>query len=108
MPLTVSELSERMIRSGSVAFGEDWEAAKRFAEIEFRTLAARLAAIAESVALGLDAALARILFDAQKRTAIQAIAGFTALALLAVEAAVNAALGAIQSAVNSALGFALL
>ncbi|HUF71397.1 MAG TPA: hypothetical protein VMR74_00715 [Gammaproteobacteria bacterium] len=108
MPLDASELSEQMIGAGSAAFGEHWEEAKTFAEIEFRTIASRLETIAHQVARGLDPELARILFDSQKRTTIQAIAGTAALAILAVEAAVNSVLEVIRNAVNTALGFTLL
>lgn len=108
MSIDSTELKNQMIGAGSAAFGEGWEQAKDFAEIEFQTIATRLEAIAAQVARGLDPRLAAILFESQKRTAIQAIAGATALTVLAVEAAINAVLNVIRNAVNTALGFALL
>jgi hypothetical protein len=108
MPLDASELSREMMRAGADAFGERWEEARVFAEIEFRTIAARLESIAHHAAHGLDPKLTGILFESQKRTAVQAIAGATALTLLAVEAAFNAVLSAVRDAVNAALGFTLL
>jgi len=56
----------------------------------------------------MDPAIAKSLFDAQVRTAIQIIAGATALTLLAVEAAINAILDIIRGALNEAIGFVLL
>lgn len=108
MPVNESRLSEQMIGAGAAAFGEHWSEVRVFAEIEFRAIATRLEAIAYQVAHGLDTGLARILLDSQKRTAVQAIAGATALTVLAAEAAINAALDAVRSAVNATVGFTLL
>jgi hypothetical protein len=108
MPVNDSKLSEQMIGAGAAAFGEDWSEVRVFAEIEFRTMATRLEAIAYQLAHGLDIELAKILLDSQKRTAVQAIAGATALSVLAAEAAINAALDTVRNAVNAAVGFTLL
>jgi hypothetical protein len=108
MKLDASELSRQMILAGADAFGERWEEARVFAEIEFRTIAARLESIAHHTVHGLDSSLAGILLESQKRTAVQAIAAATALTLLAVEAAFNAVLAAVRDAVNAAIGFTLL
>lgn len=108
MSLDSAVLAEQMLGAGAAAFGEHWNTAKGFAEGEFRTLAMRLETIGEQVANGLDHELARILVEAQKRTAIQIIAGATMLTILAVEAAINAVLAVIRDTVNTTLGFALL
>ena len=100
--------SNQMIGAGSQAFGEQWQVAKQFAEAEFKTIGKRLETIAEQTAQGMDPAIAKSLFDAQVRTAIQIIAGATALTLLAVEAAINAILDIIRGALNEAIGFVLL
>ena len=107
MSLDAAALGQQMAGAGAAAFGTNWNTAKGFAESEFKTLAARLETIGEQVANGLDPDLAKILFDSQKRTAIQIIAGATALTILAVEAAINAVLDVIRDAVNTGLGFAL-
>ena len=107
MSLDASALGDKMISAGSEAFGAQWKVAQSFAEAEFRTLATRLETIAQQVAQGLDPELAKILFESQKRTAIQLIAGATALTILAVEAAINAVLAVVRNAVNTALGFTL-
>ena len=101
-------MAEKMIGAGSAAFGADWQTAKGFAEAEFRTLGARLETIAAQTAQGMHPAVAKSLFDAQVRTAIQIIAGATALTILAVEAAINAILDVIKEALNGAIGFALI
>ncbi len=107
MSLDAAALGEQMIGAGATAFGANWDTAKDFAEAEFKTLAARLETIGQQVARGLDHELAKMLFESQKRTAIQIIAGTTALTILAVEAAINAVLAVIRDTVNTALGFGL-
>jgi len=101
-------ISQQMIGAGAAAFGNDWQVAKEFAEAEFRTLGTRLETIAAQSAQGMHPALAKSLFDAQVRTAVQIIAGATALTLLAVEAAINAVIDAIRTALNDAIGFVLV
>ena len=100
--------ADQMIGAGAQAFGEHWQVAKDFAESEFRTLGRRLETIAHQRAQGMSRAIAKSLFDAQVRTAVQIIAGATALTLLAVEAAINAVLQVIAGALNTALGFDLI
>jgi hypothetical protein len=101
-------IAQQMIGAGSQAFGENWQVARGFAEAEFKTLGARLQTIAEQTAQGMDPAIAKSLFDAQVRTAVQIIAGATALTLLAVEAAINAIIDVIRGALNQAIGFVLV
>ena len=100
--------SQQMIGAGAAAFGEDWQVARNFAEAEFRMLGTRLETIAAQTAKGMHPALAKSLFDAQIRTAVQIIAGATALTVLAVEAAINAILEIIADALNEAIGFVLV
>ncbi len=107
MSLDAAALGEQMVGAGAAAFGTHWDTAKDFAEAEFKTLAVRLETIGQQVARGLDHDLAKILFESQKRTAVQIIAGTTALTVLAVEAAINAVLDVIRDTVNTTLGFAL-
>ena len=107
MSLDGAALGEQMIGAGAAAFGANWETAKNFAEAEFKTLGARLETIAQQTAQWMHPQLAKTLFDAQVRTAIQIIVGATALTILAVEAAINAVLDVIRDTVNSTLGFVL-
>lgn len=103
-----ADFANKMVDAGKTAFGEDWAVAKEFAEAEFRTLGARLETIAEQTAKGMHPAVAKSLFRAQVRTAIQIIAGSTALTVLAVESAINAMLEIVKEALNTSIGFALL
>jgi len=107
MSLDGAALGEQMIGAGAAAFGNEWNTAKSFAIAEFKTLGVRLETIAKQTADGLHPQLAKSLFDAQVRTAIQIIAGSTILTLLAVEAAINAVLDVIRETVNGAIGFVL-
>lgn len=101
-------MADKMIGAGATAFGEDWNTARQFAEAEFKTLGSRLETIAEQVSQGMHPAIAKSLFDAQVRTAIQIIAGTTALTILAVEAAINAMFDVLREVLNDTIGFVLV
>ena len=56
----------------------------------------------------INQAQAVLLLDMQKSASRSVLLALQGLALLAVEAAINAALGVVKTAVNTAIGFALI
>ena len=109
MSVNVDQLLQQMLAAGAQAFGAGWKEVQKFATLEFKTLAQRIADIGDGLARGdFDLATAKLLTAMQVNTATAAIAGATTLVMLAVEAAINAVIGAIKEAVNAAVGAALL
>lgn len=109
MAVNADELYTRMVTAGADAFGDGWSQAKKFAEVELKTIAHRIDDIGKGVKNGdFDLPTAKLLMTMQVNLAIAAIAGSTVLLTLAVEAAVNAVLDSVRDFVNGALGVALL
>ena len=104
MSVDVGELFETLFTAGANAFKEGWAQVKDFAHTEFKAIAAGLADIAEQVAMfklgqgGYDLATGRMLTRMKLNQAEAAIAGATALTLVAVASALNAVFDAVKAA----------
>ncbi len=91
MALDVGTLASQMLGAALPILKKDAADAESFAQTEFTKIAQTVVAIGQQLAAS--------------RNVLLTLQG---LALLAVEAAINAALAAVKTAVNTALGVALI
>jgi subtilase family serine protease len=109
MALDVGTLATQMLGAALPILEKDAEDAKSFAQTEFTKIAQTIVSIGEQLAAGqINQAQAVLLLDMQKSASRSVLLALQGLALLAVEAAINAALGVVKTAVNTAIGFALI
>jgi hypothetical protein len=109
MAIDVSDLSQKMVRAAANSLKGKWPSVKDFAEAEFKHLAETLALIIRLKAEGkITEDQAKLHLDIQKNTTRMVLLTAEGLALLPVEAAINAALKVVRDAINSAIGFALI
>jgi hypothetical protein len=107
--LDVQSLATQMLAVAVPMLKKDAQDAESFAKAEFTKIAQTIASIGEQLAANqINQQQAVLLLNMQKLASQNVLLTLQGLALLAVEAAINAALGAIKSAVNTALGFALI
>ncbi|AXC14382.1 hypothetical protein ACPOL_5128 [Acidisarcina polymorpha] len=109
MALDVATLASQMLGAALPILENDAGDAESFAKTEFLKIAQTLAGLEAQLKAGqINQQQAAILFDIQKNASRNVLLTLKGLALLAVEAAINAALGVVKTIVNTALGFALL
>jgi len=109
MALNVESLASQMLAAALPILKKDAADAESFAKTEFTKIAQTIASIAEQLAAGqINSQQAELLLDMQRSASRNVLLTLQGLALLAVEAAINAALGAIKTAVNTAVGFGLI
>jgi hypothetical protein len=109
MAIDVSDLSQKMVQAAADSLKRKWPSVKDFAETEFKHLAETLALIVRLKAEGkITEAQAKLHLDIQKNTTRMVLLTAEGLALLPVEAAINAALKVVGDTINSAIGLALI
>lgn len=109
MALDVGTLASQMLGAALPILKKDAADAESFAKTEFTKIAQTIVAIGEQLAAGqINSQQAGLLLDMQKSASRNVLLTLQGLALLAVEAAVNAALAVVKTAVNTALGVALI
>lgn len=109
MALKVATLASQMLAAALPILKKDAKEAQAFAKLEFTKIAQTIVAIGEQVAVGqINQQQAGLLLEMQKGASRNVLLTLKGLALLGVEAAINAALKVVKSAVNTALGFALI
>jgi hypothetical protein len=109
MPLDIETLASEMLAAALPILGKGAKDAESFAKTEFTKLAQTIAGIGEQLAAGqINQPQASLLLDMQKLAARNVLLTLEGLALLTVEAALNAALNVIKTAVNLVLGVALI
>lgn len=109
MAINVSDLLQKMLQAASSSLGDKWPAIRDFGETEFKNLSETLALIVRLKAEGkITEEQATLHLQIQKNTTRMVLLTAEGLALIAVEAAVNAALNVVKETVNTAIGFALL
>jgi hypothetical protein len=109
MALDVGTLATQMLGAALPILKKDAQEAEAFAKLEFTKIAQTIIAIGEQVVSGqINQQQAGLLLDMQTSASRNVLLTLKGLALLAVEAAINAALNVVKSTVNTALGFALI
>lgn len=109
MAIDVSDLLQKMLKAAGDSLKDQWPAIRDFGETEFKNLAETLALIVRLKAEGkITEEQATLHLQIQKNTTRMVLLTAEGLALIAVEAAINAALNAVKETVNTAIGFALL
>jgi len=109
MALNVEALASQMLGAALPILKKGADDAEAFAKTEFTKIAQTIVAIGEQVAAGqINEKQAALLLDMQTSASRNVLLTLEGLALLAVEAAINAALDVVKGAVNGALGFALI
>jgi subtilase family serine protease len=109
MALDVGTLASQMLAAALPMLKKDAEDAESFAKTEFTKIAQTIVSIGEQLADGqINKEQADLLLDMQKSASRTVLLTLQGLALLAVEAAINAALNVVKGAVNIALGFDLI
>lgn len=109
MALTVENLASQMLAAALPILKKHAQDAESFAKVEFTKVAQTIVAIGEQLAAGqIDQQEAGLLLDMQRNASRNVLLTLRGLALLAVEAAINAALAVVKATVNTALGFALI
>jgi hypothetical protein len=109
MAIDVQSLATQMLTVAIPLLKADAQNAESFAKVEFTKIAQTIASIGEQLAANqINQQQAILLLNMQKLASQNVLLTLQGLALLAVEAAINAALGVVKTAVNTALGFALL
>ena len=109
MALDVGTLASQMLAAALPILKKDAEDAESFAKTEFTKIAQTIVSIGEQLAAGqINEEQADLLLDMQKSASRTVLLALQGLALLAVEAAINAALNVVKGAVNIALGFDLI
>lgn len=102
-------LAQEMLTAALPVLQKKTEAARTYAEPEFKKIAETILGIENGRLEGrIGEEEARLLLDMQKNAARAVLLTVEGLGLLTVEAAINAALGAVRTAVNTAMGFSLL
>src|SRR5882724_3108623 len=105
MALNVATLASRMLGAALPILKKDARDAESFAKLEFTKIAQTIVAIGEQVVSGqINEQQAELLLAMQTSASRNVFLTLQGLALLAVEAAINAALNVVRSAVNTALG----
>ncbi|MCL9658999.1 hypothetical protein L2088_30315 [Pseudomonas protegens] len=107
--INIDEIVPLMIAAAKSEFGQKWPTIKDYAEAELEKLARTLVQI-ETLKLTkqIDEGEAGVLLEMQKNTARAVMLALEGMALILVEAAINAALKAAKKIVNDAIGFILL
>lgn len=109
MDLDPVELAGSMVTAMRTSLGDDWDAARKYAEPQLRRLADILVEIGEMVAAGeISPEEARSLLRIHRNTTETVILAVKGMGIVAVENAVNAALGVVRDTVNGAVGVELL
>ncbi|SRR6266568_457512 len=109
MALDVGTLASQMLGAALPILKKDAADAESFAQTEFTKIAQTVVAIGQQLAAGqINQKQAELLLDMQTNASRNVLLTLQGLALLAVEAAINAALAAVKTAVNTALGVALI
>ena len=107
--IDLSKLSTDMLAAIKGPLTEHWKEAKPFAEKEIKSFAANLKLIEDLKAKGkITEEQARLSVDIQKSAMRISLLTVQGLALLAVEAAINAAIDMVRSTINTALGWSIL
>ena len=109
MALDVGTLASQMLGAALPILKKDAADAESFAKVEFTKIAQTIVSIGEQLAAGqINSQQAGLLLDMQTSASRNVLLALQGLALLAVEAAINAALNVVKAAVNTALGVALI
>ena len=109
MALDVGTLATQMLGAALPILKKDAQDAESFAKTEFTKIAQTIVSIGEQLTAGqINQQQAGLLLDMQTSASRNVLLTLQGLALLAVEAAINAALSVVKTAVNTALGFALI
>ncbi len=109
MALDVDALASQMLAAALPILKKDASDAEAFAKMEFTKIAHTIVSVGEALAAGqINEQQAALLLDMQKSASRSVLLTLQGLALLAVEAAINAALSVVKTAVNAALGVALI
>jgi hypothetical protein len=109
MALDAGILASQMLGAALPILKKNATDAESFARTEFAKIAQAIASIGEQVSAGqMNEQQAAFLLDMQKDASKNVLLTVQGLALLAVEAAINAALDVVKTVVNTALGFALI
>lgn len=109
MAIDVSDIFQKMLQAAADSLEGKWPSIKDFAETEVKNLAETLALIVRLKTEGkITEEQAQLHLQIQKNTTRMVLLTAEGLALLAVEAAINAALNVVKETVNSAIGFALI
>jgi subtilase family serine protease len=109
MALDVGTLASQMLGAALPILEKDADDAESFAKVEFTKIAQTIVSIGEQLSAGqINQQQATLLLDMQTSASRNVLLALEGLALLAVEAAINAALSVVKTAVNTALGFVLI
>jgi hypothetical protein len=109
MALDVQKLATQMLAAALPILKKDAQDAESFAKTEFTKIAQTIVSIGEQVAAGqISKEQAGLLLEMQTSASRSVLLCLQGLALLAVEAAINAALDVVKGAVNDALRFTLI
>jgi subtilase family serine protease len=109
MALDIGKLTSDMLAAALPILKKDAADAESFAKVEFTKIAQTIVSVGEQLAAGqINSQQASLLLDMQTSASRNVLLALQGLALLAVEAAINAALSVVKTAVNTALGIALI
>jgi hypothetical protein len=109
MALNVDDLATDMVAAALPILRAGAEDAAAFAQMEFAKIAQTIVSIETNLALGnVTPEQAGLLLQMQSHASRAVLLTLQGLALLTVEAAINAALNVVKTAVNSAVRFPLI
>jgi hypothetical protein len=109
MPLDVGTLASQMLAAALPILKKDAQDAESFADTEFTKIAQTIVSVGAQFSTGqINQQQAQLLLAMQTGASRSVLLTLQGLALLAVEAAINAALAVIKTAVNTALKFPLI
>jgi hypothetical protein len=109
MGLDGQQLATQMLSAALPILKSGAEEATAFAEKEFAKIAQTIVSIEAQVAVNqINQEQAELLLEMQTHASRAVLLALQGLALLTVEAAINAALGVVKTAVNTAVKFKLI
>ena len=109
MSVDIGELAQNMIAAASSSLGTSWQKARGTAEPQLEELARLAGEIAQkAVSKEISEPEAKVLLKIQWNTTKTVLLEIEGLAVLALEAAINAVLGVLQDTVNTTLGFEII
>jgi len=110
MDITFENVLEKMLQSGSDAFGDGWDSVKDYAPAEFKKISSQIVEIAENVAKyeldesqGYSPETGKVLLQMQRTATESVLVAMSTLTIIAVQNAINAMMQVLKETFEGVL-----